>query len=341
MNNGATNGGAGSHALSEVETRIVAWIAGEASASERAELEGLAAAKPELAAFRRRVEAMQRLAAEAVAPDMETLRLSEERRAELMETFGAMRRRNLIFAAICSVLIVVGVARLGEITHFIPPVHATARTDFLPAFTIEPDPPVAVEVDPLLKETKPDIGPPEIPDSPVKPRPDNPFTVPIEPPPAVIDNTLTKIPVDRRTGPEGPPTFNLSQLDERPVAKYMARPVYPESMRRNGISGEGHGRIHRGSQRQRAQRDRRPLEPARLRGGRLHGGRQVEVPAGPEGRPRRQRPHAGADRLHAERAVRGPKRARRRANGRAARGPGDPGASPYETAGACHRPTIR
>jgi len=238
MNNGATNGGAGSHALSEVETRIVAWIAGEASASERAELEGLAAAKPELAAFRRRVEAMQRLAAEAVAPDMETLRLSEERRAEIMETFGAMRRRNLIFAAICSVLIVVGVARLGEITHFIPPVHATARTDFLPAFTIEPDPPVAVEVDPLLKETKPDIGPPEIPDSPVKPRPDNPFTVPIEPPPAVIDNTLTKIPVDRRTGPEGPPTFNLSQLDERPVAKYMARPVYPESMRRNGISGE-------------------------------------------------------------------------------------------------------
>lgn len=238
MDSGATNGGAGSHALSEVEARIVAWIAGEASASERAELEGLAAAKPELAAFRRRVEAMQRLAAEAVAPDIETLRLSEERRAELMETFGAMRRRNLIFAAICSVLIVVGVARLGEITHFIPTVHAPARTDFLPPFTIEPDPPVAVEVDPLLKETKPDIGPPEIPDSPVKPTSANPFTVPIEPPPAVIDNALTRIPVDRRTGPEGPPTFNLSQLDERPVAKYMARPVYPESMRRNGISGE-------------------------------------------------------------------------------------------------------
>src|SRR5580658_7804477 len=103
MNNGETYGGARGQGLSEMEARIVAWISGEASASESAELEGLAASRPELAAFRRRVEAMQRLAAEAVAPDRETLRLSEERRAELMEAFGAERRRNLIFAAICSV----------------------------------------------------------------------------------------------------------------------------------------------------------------------------------------------------------------------------------------------
>ena len=42
MNNGETYGGAGGQALSEIEARIVAWISGEASASERVELEGLA-----------------------------------------------------------------------------------------------------------------------------------------------------------------------------------------------------------------------------------------------------------------------------------------------------------
>jgi periplasmic protein TonB len=237
MNIGETNGGAMGHAPSEMEARIVAWISGEASASESAELEGLASARPELAAFRRRVEAMQGLAAEAVAPDRETLRLSEERRAQLMEAFGAERRRNLIFAAICSVLLVVGIARLGEITHAVAAVHAPTRYTFLPPFTIEPDPPVPVEVDQTMKETKPDIGPPDIPDTPVKPTVTNPFTVPIEPPQVVFDPSLTKIPQIRQGG-DGPPTFSLSQLDERPVATYMARPIYPERMRQAGISGE-------------------------------------------------------------------------------------------------------
>jgi protein TonB len=237
MNNGETYGGARGQGLSEMEARIVAWISGEASASESAELEGLAASRPELAAFRRRVEAMQRLAAEAVAPDRETLRLSEERRAELMEAFGAERRRNLIFAAICSVLLVVAVARLGEITHALPPVHAPAHYTFVPPFTIEPDPPVPVVVDDTVKETKPEIGPPDLQDTPVKPTVNNPFTVPIEPPPVAFDPSLTKIPPNIGPG-TGPHAFSLSQLDEQPVAKYKARPVYPEVMRRTGTSGE-------------------------------------------------------------------------------------------------------
>jgi protein TonB len=238
MNNGEANGGAGGQALSEMEARIVAWISGEASASESAELEGLASSRPELAAFRRRAEAMQRLAAEAVAPDRETLRLSEERRAELMEAFGAERRRNLVFASICSVLLVVAVARLGEITHALPPVHAPAHYTFEPPFTIEPDPPIPIDVDQTPKEAKPDIGPPDIPDSPVKPATPNPFTVPIEPPHVAFDPNLTKIPTDVGGDGTGPHAFNLSQLDERPIATYMARPVYPESMRRTGTSGE-------------------------------------------------------------------------------------------------------
>jgi protein TonB len=84
---------------------------------------------------------------------------------------------------------------------------------------------------------KPEISAPDIPDSPAPPTIDG-FTVPIEPPHVVIDRTLIKIPDGGGGTGLGGNTFTLSQLDEPPVAKYMARPVYPESMRRPGISGE-------------------------------------------------------------------------------------------------------
>jgi secreted protein with Ig-like and vWFA domain len=72
----------------ELEARVVAWVAGEASAFEVAELERLLVEKPELAIFKRRIEAVQGLVAEAVRPDREPLRLSPERRAKLQQTIG-------------------------------------------------------------------------------------------------------------------------------------------------------------------------------------------------------------------------------------------------------------
>src|SRR5215204_3599951 len=73
----------------ELEARVVAWVAGEASAFEVAELERLVAQKPELAIFKRRIEAVHGLMAEAARPDKEPLRLSDERRAKLLATIGA------------------------------------------------------------------------------------------------------------------------------------------------------------------------------------------------------------------------------------------------------------
>src|SRR5688572_31597679 len=73
----------------ELEARVVAWVAGEASAFEVAELERLVVKKPELAIFKRRIEAVHGLMAEAARPDKEPLRLSDERRAKLLETIGA------------------------------------------------------------------------------------------------------------------------------------------------------------------------------------------------------------------------------------------------------------
>ena len=237
MNNTDMNGGMNSQASAELEARVVDWVAGEASASESAELERLAGAAPGVAAFRSQIEAMRRLAAEAVTPDREPLRLSEERRAELMESFDAMRRRNLAYAAVFSVLLIAGVTWYGEMTHFVSPIIGRAGPVFVVPFTVEPDPPVPVEVEQTAREPKPDIGPPDIPDVPAPQAPGG-FTVPIELPHVVIDRTLIKIPDGGGGSGQGGGAFTLSQLDEPPIATYKARPVYPESMRRPGISGE-------------------------------------------------------------------------------------------------------
>src|SRR5579862_3420899 len=73
----------------EIEARIVAWISGEASAFEAAELERLVRERPELAIFKRRIEAVRDLVADAVRPEKEPLRLSGEAREKLLKAIGA------------------------------------------------------------------------------------------------------------------------------------------------------------------------------------------------------------------------------------------------------------
>lgn len=67
-----------------LEARLVAWIAGEASPFEAAELARLCAENPELEKFRRRVAAVHGLVAEAVRPAPTGFRLAPERRAKLL-----------------------------------------------------------------------------------------------------------------------------------------------------------------------------------------------------------------------------------------------------------------
>src|SRR5580704_17391529 len=73
----------------ELESRIVAWVSGEASAFESAELERLAREKPEAEIFKRRIEAVRDLVAEAVRPETEPLRISGEARDKLLLSIGA------------------------------------------------------------------------------------------------------------------------------------------------------------------------------------------------------------------------------------------------------------
>ena len=65
----------------ELEARIVAWVLGEASTEEIAALEHLVAARPELAAFKRRIEAVHGLVAEAAQQDREVGRFLRNRRS--------------------------------------------------------------------------------------------------------------------------------------------------------------------------------------------------------------------------------------------------------------------
>ncbi|MEZ5324728.1 MAG: von Willebrand factor type A domain-containing protein [Verrucomicrobiales bacterium] len=78
----------------DLEARIVASVVGEASDFERAELDRMLEAKPELAVFKRRIEAVHGLVGESYArkpvsdDDNDQWRLAPERRGRLLATLG-------------------------------------------------------------------------------------------------------------------------------------------------------------------------------------------------------------------------------------------------------------
>ncbi len=73
----------------ELEVRVVAWVLGEATPAEAAELARLAATHAALADFKRRIEAVHGLVGAAARPVNDvTLRLSDERRAKVLAVIG-------------------------------------------------------------------------------------------------------------------------------------------------------------------------------------------------------------------------------------------------------------
>ena len=109
---------------SPIEARIVAWVLGDASAFEAAELERLCEERPELLVFRRRMRALHGLLTEAEASEADhSWKLPPEKRKLLDEIFGEEKvvrlapdkernirhsgRRALLGIAACLVLTVV------------------------------------------------------------------------------------------------------------------------------------------------------------------------------------------------------------------------------------------
>jgi len=82
----------------ELEARVVAWVLGEASEFEAAELARIIAEKPELAIFKRRIEAVHGLVAAASRLEMDPMRLAPERREKLLEKLGAKKPEAAVVA---------------------------------------------------------------------------------------------------------------------------------------------------------------------------------------------------------------------------------------------------
>ena len=78
----------------ELEARIVAWVSGEASPFEAAELIRLTNEKPELAIFQRRIAAVSGLISEAIRPDQAPLRLSPDRRTKLLQALDVTESKT-------------------------------------------------------------------------------------------------------------------------------------------------------------------------------------------------------------------------------------------------------
>lgn len=72
----------------DLEARVVAWVLGEASPFEIAELERAITEHPELGVFKRRIEAVHGLVGQASRPVAKSLRISAEKRAKLLATIG-------------------------------------------------------------------------------------------------------------------------------------------------------------------------------------------------------------------------------------------------------------
>lgn len=147
------------------------------------------------------------------------------------------RGRNLGLAALCTVSVMVGIAWWGEQSHFLrlPRVAEPPPTTLV--FKLPPEPPEPVEDPDIAAKAKVDVAAPELPDNPVKPIV-NSFVVPIEPPHPTSDFTMTRIPSGGSGTDSGVHVLNISQLDQSPIAKYQQQPIYPNEMKREGLTGE-------------------------------------------------------------------------------------------------------
>jgi periplasmic protein TonB len=147
-------------------------------------------------------------------------------------------RRDLIIGFVFTISLEAAIAWGGDITHFKakPKVKEEETVIQIAMPKIEPDEPDPVEDQ---VQTPQDIAPPMQTDIPQVATPDS-FVQPIEPPPpdlSAISKNIVKIP-ETRSGLGGVEVFDISKLDQQPVAKFQARPQFPFEMRRAGISGE-------------------------------------------------------------------------------------------------------
>lgn len=150
-------------------------------------------------------------------------------------------RRDLIIGFFISILIHGGVMFGDKLIKFQPKPKKAAepppKIELIEMPKLEPEEPEVVEQNEDLP--KPEFVPPMQMDVPQVVT-DTSFVQQIQPPPPEnIKPTsgIINIPADRSQF-KGIEVFDLSKLDQQPVARFQARPQYPFEMRRAGIAGE-------------------------------------------------------------------------------------------------------
>jgi protein TonB len=152
-------------------------------------------------------------------------------------------RRDLIIGLLVSIAIHGGIAWLGEIKPSAPkqkPKEDVPTIQLMEMPKVEPDEPDPVETDEAPPKPA-DFAPPMQTDVPQIVT-DTSFVQKLQPPPPeglTINKGAITIPQGQVGGlGKGIEVFDISKLDQQPVAKFQARPQYPFEMRRAGIAGE-------------------------------------------------------------------------------------------------------
>ncbi|MDF3058726.1 MAG: biopolymer transporter TonB [Rariglobus sp.] len=155
---------------------------------------------------------------------------------------------DLIIAIVFAILVHGGFAFSDRFFKAAPPAapaaEATPVMELVALPPVEPEPPEIVEPSGEASAEIAEMAPPSLADTPSAAI-DSSFVQQIQPPPPPGLNRPTgaiTIPVGRPAGGGNGSglgnIFDLASLDQQPVARFQARPVYPIDMRRAGISGE-------------------------------------------------------------------------------------------------------
>jgi protein TonB len=152
-------------------------------------------------------------------------------------------RRDLIIGILVSFALHGGLAWIGE---YKPASDVKKVVDDAPTIQlmempkVEPDEPEPVETNEAPPKPA-DFAPPMQTDVP-QIITDTSFVQKLQPPPPeglTINRGAIKIPQGQVGGlGKGIEVFDISKLDQQPVARFQARPQYPFEMRRAGIAGE-------------------------------------------------------------------------------------------------------
>jgi len=150
-------------------------------------------------------------------------------------------RRDLVIGIIVSLLVNGGIYEYGELTKKGPPKAKPKEEETIQIIEMPKIEPEEEEViDDAEKPPPQDFAPPMQQDVP-QPVLDTSFVRPLQPPPPENMQILKGqiiVPQGGTSWRSGIKIFDVSQLDQIPLATFSPSPTYPFAMRREGITGQ-------------------------------------------------------------------------------------------------------